>query len=262
VEANPRLAEAARARFAPEVAAGRLTVLDVAIAERESVQPFWISERRSRWSSLDRASAARAGAHHAIDVPCLPLGALFARHGVPFYLKADIEGREPLCIDAIAATDAPAYVSVEAGPGAIDWLPRLHALGYTRFKCISQFAFVPMELPPGPAQRRWERLLGLARSRRLPVRVLRRLGARAWIDRELAAFRRHGEWTFPPGSSGSFGEDTPGRWLTLAEVERVHAAHHARWRRREASPYWLPSTSDDDGQTFWADFHARHATAV
>ena len=258
VEANPRLAEAARRRFSRHVGSGRLTIVDAAIAEREGVQPFWISETRPGWSSLHRASAARGGPHYAIEVQCVTLATLFERHGVPYYFKADVEGQEPLCIEALALPEPPAYVSVEAGPGVVECLPRLHALGYTSFKCISQFAFVPVELPATSTQRRWERLVDLARSRRLSARAIRRLGARKLIDRQLKAFVHHDDWTFTTGSSGPFGEETRGRWLSIAQVTKIYAEYEARWRRQERSALWRRS---GDPGAFWVDFHARHRTA-
>ena len=249
VEANPALAEAGRRRFAEVIARGRLVIESVGVAETEAVRPFWICEAKPTWSSFDRASAARGGAHHAVEVRCVPVGALLARHGVPHYLKVDIEGHELLCLDGLSADDRPAYVSFEVGPEGVAGLGRMDAVGYRAFKCISQLAFVPIELPPAPLELRWRRWQALARSRRLTARVARRLGGRTLAARGVARLRRRGDWTFPPGSSGPFGEDTPGRWVTRAEVERAYARHAAR--HREATGFRNPL------RPVWVDFHAR-----
>jgi len=75
VEANPDLVAVARDRFRPVIASSRLIIHNVGIAEREGDFPFWVCERHSEWSSLDRDLAARDdSAHHEITVPCVRFG--------------------------------------------------------------------------------------------------------------------------------------------------------------------------------------------
>src|SRR5262245_23594285 len=116
VEANPELAARGAERFRREIDAGRLTIVNVAIADRAGVLPFWVSDDHLEWSSFDRAIAARDGtAHHAIDVRSVTFETLLAEHGVPYYLKVDIEGSDHLCLAALRAADLPAFMSAEAG---------------------------------------------------------------------------------------------------------------------------------------------------
>src|SRR5581483_7038490 len=99
VEADPSVADAGRARFANEIAAGRLTLLNVGIAETAGSSTFWICDRKPEWSSFHRRIASRHGAaHHAIEIPTRPFADILAEYGVPVYLKNDIEGHDPLCI--------------------------------------------------------------------------------------------------------------------------------------------------------------------
>src|SRR4051812_29464982 len=61
VEANPLFAGRARERFAAEIADGRLTVLEVGIADGEGEASFWVCEDHTDWSSFDRSIAGRNG---------------------------------------------------------------------------------------------------------------------------------------------------------------------------------------------------------
>jgi FkbM family methyltransferase len=230
VEANPRLVDHAQQRFPEEIANGRLIIEGVGIAETEGEAPFWVCERLSEWSSFDRSIASREGSiHHSITVPTVRFGSILRKYGVPFYLKIDIEGSDSLCLKDLTAASAPSYISVEAN--GIELLDQLRQLGYPRFQCISQFHFIPIELPPSPLQLALEE-------------------AQAG-NHSLERFHSFNDWTFVTGSSGPFGADLPGRWQTFEEMKRTFAEFQARQRRGEASPFWNPAY-----YSFWADFHA------
>jgi len=95
IEADPTLAECARNKFAGEILAGRLTVLNVGIAAEEGLADFWICEDKPEFNSFHRAIAARNSySHKCIKVPVLPFDAVIERFGVPHYLKIDIEGND------------------------------------------------------------------------------------------------------------------------------------------------------------------------
>jgi FkbM family methyltransferase len=230
IEADPDLCARARERFAAEIADGRLTILNIGVGPKAGTLDFWICETKREWNSFSRRIASRDGLpHHAIQIPCQTFEWIVARHGVPGILKIDIEGHDHFCIDALSALpDLPDYVSVEIGD--IDaFTRRLEALGYTGFKCISQFDFLPMQLPPSEEQLRRER-------------------------GEPASTRRHGDWLFPEGSSGPCGEHTAGRWLSADEARAVY--HHYRELSRQGgeSPFWYGKN-----YSFWVDLHARRA---
>ena len=233
IEADPDLCARARERFAAEIADGRLTVLNIGVGPQAGTLDFWICETKREWNSFSRRIASRDGLpHHAIKIPCQTFDWIVARHGVPGILKIDIEGHDRFCIDALAALpDLPAYVSVEIGD--IDaFTRRLEALGYTEFKCISQFDFLPMQLPPSDEQLRRER-------------------------GEPAPTRRHGDWIFPEGSSGPCAEHTAGRWLSADEARAVYAHYLELSRHGGESPFWYGKN-----YSFWVDLHARRAPAA
>jgi FkbM family methyltransferase len=152
IDADPLAVDAAKRRFHTEVASGRLTILNVGVAEKAGAGTFWISERVSEWNSFQKK--ARMGEEcHPIEVEMQPFSEILDTYGIPFYLKIDIEGNDLLCIEALAGRPLPPFISVEAKVGgaeddlieaaALRDLPLLKDVGYRRFKLISQTDFAP-----------------------------------------------------------------------------------------------------------------------
>src|SRR5438876_4444235 len=140
VDANPVLTAAAQRRFKEEIASGRLTVLNIGIAETEGTLSFWVNEANDTQSSFNEARAKLYGPCHEIRVPCIPLSAVMAQHGVPYHMKVDIEGYDYLCVRALDSKDLPKYISVELDRDH-DLVAELQHLGYRRFKIINQLTF-------------------------------------------------------------------------------------------------------------------------
>lgn len=233
VEANPLMVERVKERFRSEIAAGRLVVWNVAIADIEGELPFWVCESYSELSSFHRSIASRHDSpHYEIKVPCLRFRSIIEKHGVPDYLKIDIEGSDHFCLEDLTPSTAPAYISVEANE--LELLDLLHDLGYDRFKCISQFHYLPLQIPPAAEQVRYEE-----------------------DPRPYAPFNRLrmlDGWEFPFGSSGPFGPDLPGRWHAFDEMKSVFAEFKTRQKNGESTPFWTEAS-----YSFWADFHAAKA---
>lgn len=265
IEADPTLCATAAVRFRREIAEGRLSLLNVGVAETAGTAEFWICEANSAWNSFHRSIASRDGLpHHSVEVPCQPFEQILERFGIPFYLKVDIEGNDLLCLgglrkylSASGGDDRPRYVSVEIGK--IDkYLDALAPLGFGRFKLISQYNFLPLQIPPSKEARRyvfWQRMkAGKDPSARLGRWLLRNLGQQRRIAQLRDRTRRWGNWTFPFGSSGPFGEDTPGEWQALQDVRRTFNTLSAMAKQRVSSPYW-----GEKDYSFWVDLHATHA---
>jgi FkbM family methyltransferase len=215
-------------RFAEPLKTGQLVIVNAGIASKPGVMDFWICEANNHWNSFDRQISSRDGSpHHRIQVPCQTFDAILKQQGVPFYLKIDIEGHDYLCVDALKTLSSPpAYLSVELG--VLDqFLESLAALGYTEFKCISQFNYLPLQLPASPEQTKFE------------------AGDNSHI-------RRWRDWVFPQGASGPFGEDTFGLWLDAKELRRVHRYYQALQAKQASSPFWYGKD-----YSFWLDLHAR-----
>jgi FkbM family methyltransferase len=197
VEANPTLITFLRQRFSREIAAGTLTLVDCAIAKAEGEVTFFVNESRSMWGTINSDWAERnrkLGSHsHRIQVTAKTFESILRQHGVPYYLKIDIEGADMDCVDALRRCNArPNYVSIESNKTSWNGLLRefylLRTLGYKKFKIIDQ-STVTTQAAPMPA-----------------------------IEGKST------DHVFEYGSSGLFGNDLPGKWLT-------YEAAIARYRR-------------------------------
>ena len=251
IEADPILAKAGAQRFAAEIAAGRLKILNVGVSDHDGESPFWICEANSDWSSFHRDIASREGSpHHEVLIPCRRIASIVAEHGVPFYLKTDIEGNDMLCLQGLPDGDLPKYVSLEAA--VANPLTHLTSAGYSGFKCISQRNFLPLQIPPCDEQIRWEGALENLYSRNIFMRALRALGAKWLWHRQLDKSRTRGSWKFPWGSSGPFGEDLPGRWQSADEMRKTYRSFDELCRNGAPGIFW-----DDKEYSFWVDLHAR-----
>lgn len=247
IDANPETIEQARQRFADAIANQRLILLNVGIAEISGTSTFWISEH-SVWSSFDRSIASRDGtAHKPISVSVVPFSWILQEHGIPHYLKIDIEGNDKLCIDSLREFELPKYLSVESecvgdstalsDEEALAMLVLLRDVGYRRFKLVNQDGWNPARpdgfkrfsqgLVNGATERRPAWLAGIARRFTDPTRIAN-LG-----------------FQFAPGSSGPWGEDIPGEWMTFEQARATYL--------RERQAFF---SFDRPLYSFWFDWHA------
>jgi FkbM family methyltransferase len=217
VEANPALVQHARREFAQYVDSGRLFIVPFAIAERHGVRKFFVNRLQDDWSSLLGRFGKRGGGFSRIKVPTMPLLSLIEIFGTPLYIKIDIEGLDKFCVDQLALmAELPQYVSSEAT--VPKFVPIATRLGYSKFKLVGQRRAArhqPQAVVHGPAA-------------------------------ELA----------PAGlTSGHFGEEAYGRWLSADEMTaEVMALRKGRWEEtlqmRE-----LGFTREEMAAEWW-DFHA------
>jgi FkbM family methyltransferase len=239
VEANPILAEQIAGRFHHAVRDGRLTVLNLGIAGQTGTLPFWVNDEQSVWSSFDRDLGGRHGSRcHSVPVPCLPLDSILCEHGVPYYLKIDIEGYDRVCLDSLLVGHCPRYLSCELThvDGLIE---QLHDLGYERFKLVNQSTYTD-------ATPVFDNQIGFRALRKLcacvpVVKPFLPNGVRSDFD----TFAPEPGYRFPQGSSGPFGEETYGPWRSRDEIVRRY--DHIRNRfLRAAVPL----------EQCWYDVHA------
>jgi FkbM family methyltransferase len=226
VEADPLLCDEARRRFRNEVDRGQLVVESAGVGPERGRATFYVNEQKREWSAFDPAIAGRAGmACRAVEVEVVTFAELLAKHGVPYYLKIDIERADRHCLEALTPGDLPRYVSIEAHE--FEYLLLLWRLGYRGFKTLDQ-ARHNSALPNFSNEN------ALARAAQL---------ACWYADR---AKNKWGDVAHPWGSSGPFGEDTPGEWQTLEEAAYNWLHVHRGYRNRGT----LNPRS-------WFDFHAR-----
>ncbi len=196
VDANPDLCSAVGARLSHYVDSGRLTIVNRAIGDGAGSVAFYASDL-SEWGTISADWAERnARMGHPptgapIMVEMVDFATLVAAYGAPYFVKIDIEGHDMTAVRSLAATDVrPDYLSLEAEKISFGKLREefrsLQAMGYTRFKLVPQHRVPEQRLPQPP---------------------------------------REGIWTdhrFEHGASGAFGEEAPGRWLTIDEAIRAY----------------------------------------
>jgi FkbM family methyltransferase len=255
VEPNPALVGTATERFRREIEAGQLTILNVGVAAEEGELPFWVCLTDDRLSALVSAEASRSDAVREIRVPCRKFRSILDNHGVPYYMKIDIQGNDRLCVEALDPGEVPRFLSIEFALSDAPLVALLRRRGFSQFKCISQSHFLPLQVPPVAEARLAQRAERLLRTRNILVRVFRRLGGRRWIQRQLERLRARDGWVFPVGSSGPYGDDLPGRWLSGEELLAT-AQEFLRLRRNAPqSLLWAPAGLGSN--PFWTDLHAR-----
>lgn len=244
IEANPALLAAARERFAQEIAAGRLRLIDAAIAETTGRTHMAVSDSVDAWSSLSKDFIARSEAigvkYRYVEVATVSFPELLATAGVPYYLKVDIEGLDMLVIRGLRSSpDRPAYISIESNVSAnhapfglvLEELTELSRLGYRSFQYVNQ-RLSPKIRMPYPAREG------------------------TYVD---VRFSGH--------ESGSFGRELGGRWLSMpqalgwAQVLRIRqnlGGLGGRWRG--TTPGWGYSEARRrllKREHSWYDLHAR-----
>ena len=212
VEANPHLIRRARERFRTAIDAQRLVCVHAAITPRgEPAQLTLSADDLGSSSTLERWVADKQPAG-SVSVPGTTIQALFARYGIPHYLKVDIEGADRWCVLALTSEQHPRYLSFEVRSDFEELLHHAESVGFRRYKIINQLNFRELE---------HERRL----YDRVRLRAVRMLG----YDRpEL--IRRHGRFFVSGHSSGPAPWTSDGRWYSADTALQ-------RWRRaQEADP--------------------------
>jgi FkbM family methyltransferase len=195
IEALPRLCDLGRERFRSCIESGQLTILNVAIASTPGPITFFECEK-DEWGTISADMARRNTRLGAKSSQITVQGASFAdilrEYGVPYFLKVDIEGADLLCLSALEEFQArPRHISIEA---EVDFLSALRnelgvfqSLGYSKFKVVRQ-GHVPLQACPFPQ------------------------AEGAYVD-----------YRFEYGSSGLFGEEAPGAWMSATETLKQYS---------------------------------------
>jgi FkbM family methyltransferase len=202
IEADPDLVRLCRDRFREELSRGQLVLIEGAVAatdvgERQVIR-FYRNEANSVWGTV-RADwverNARLGADSvAIEVPVVDLARVLCEHGMPHYMKIDIEGADMACLHVLKRfRDRPTFVSLESDKTSFSAIEReiqaLVDLGYDAFQAVEQSTIPARQRPPRPA-------------------------------REGADVAHR----FEDGASGLFGAELEGRWRSRRSVLRRYRA--------------------------------------
>lgn len=237
VEANPAMVDLARKRFRQQIEQDKLQILNVGIAAERGERPFYVSLEDPAWSSFveEYATKGRGGGCRPIMVQCIRFKDLIDRFGTPYYAKIDIEGYDRLCLRDLNVNCTPNFVSFEMSyADANEDIDILHGLGYRRFMCIRQNDFLSMTP------------INVDHQCRLRE-IATGLGVLGKVVNKIRLRRpRDGAWRFSRGSSGMFGDDLTGAWISLDEAKAV-------WRKLHDIDERLSS----GGLGEWFDIHVR-----
>lgn len=236
VECAPAEVAVMRSRFESELRDGRLTLIERAIVPQSGRVAF--QRNKSVWGTAEKTWADRdigLGTEVVEIVDGIQPEELFHEFGIPYYLKIDLEGRDLLVAQALEGLSVrPPYLSLAAERRSMQALREefivLRTLGYDRFKLSPQHHVGKQRVPGWSLQGR-------------PV-----------------------IWTFEAGSSGLFGEDLAGPWLSeenaLRTYEPILLIHDLE--RAIQQGVLTGSLSQFLGEfgyeLGWYDTHARHSS--
>lgn len=193
IEADPDLVEYCESRFEKEIKSRRLVIVQGAIVEDDRMQSvgFYRNNKVSVWGTVLKNWADRNSSFGAesslIEVPVVNIKSLLLKYGCPYYMKIDIEGMDLACLIKLLDSDCrPKYISLEADK--VD------------FKKLQE-----------------------------EFRTFARLGYGSFYIQQQADIRKHRvpsgsregdyvDYSFEDGSSGPFGSDLIGPWLTTEEA--------------------------------------------
>jgi FkbM family methyltransferase len=207
VEANPELCNLVEKRFAADIKAGRLVVLNVALSEAESAAPitFYVHKTNHVLSQLPKPSADLVQHFTAIDVPCRTPASIVHEYGEPAYVKIDVESYDSQVLQNLFANGIfPPEISAESH--SIRVFACLVTNGYTSFALVDgstvsrEYGEATIATPDGPVK---------------------------------FAFKHH--------SAGPFGEDIRARWEDADTFFHTLAIAGLGWKDIHASRVIPPS---------------------
>lgn len=208
-EANPDLILHCRNRFKDYLDKGQLIIVEGAITGPEAVSAngkvtFYRSESGSPWGTVCDDWSARnqdlGNSVTKIEVDCVNFEEVIREHGIPHYLKIDIEGCDLICLEALKKfSRKPDCLSFESDKTCFGKLTGeielLVELGYQRFQAVEQTRIPATHVPPVPSTE--------------------------------GSYASH---QFEPGSSGLFGAELPGSWKSKKQILRLYRFVFAGYR--------------------------------
>ena len=188
-EADPELIVFCKKRFKNEIAKKKLIIIEGAIVDRISNNrvTFYKNNLNSVWGTIvpdwsERNKMDKATSE-VIYVNEVDFNECLRRYGVPHYLKIDIEGMDLHCCRTLLNfNEKPNYISIESEKKSfkllIDEILLFKKLGYDKFKIIQQDGISKQKEDPNTTEGKYV------------------------------------NYKFLEGSSGLFGNDLPGEWLS------------------------------------------------
>ncbi|WP_162943977.1 MULTISPECIES: FkbM family methyltransferase [unclassified Rhizobium] len=143
LEASPIMVGLVETNFAAELETGQLVIENVGISDHVGQFTFYMNEYEPEWSSFHPSLGQRGskvgGTFKEIPIECITLRELVDKHGIPYFLKIDIESFDVKVIRTLATLpDRPRYISSEEC-GLVSMVA-LYEAGVRKFKFSNQEA--------------------------------------------------------------------------------------------------------------------------
>lgn len=204
VEADPGLQARLQSRFSTEISSGVLRIEHKAAGRHsgESVVFFSDPEYQGH-SGLSFPPRAKRESVKEHVVSTISWGELIDRHGVPYYMKLDVEGAEVAFLEGMAECNGMTpFISAELKN--FEPIVMFKKLGYSRFRLINQVMHSNFHTPYPPLEGNY-------------------------VEN---SFRHH--W------SGYFGKELPGKkWFTFDEIKRIYDGIRELWAHGTLVPGWF-----------------------
>ncbi len=167
IEADPELLRFCKTRLKNFLDEGRLTIVEGAISDlsKTATGPkkvrFYKNIDCSVWGTIHSNWAERntrlGTSSSVVEVDAIALQDVMMMHGIPHYMKIDIEGADMICIDALRSfKKRPDYISIESDKTSFakikNEMDTFIELGYDSFQAIEQSAIDVSQAPPCPAR--------------------------------------------------------------------------------------------------------------
>lgn len=212
VEANPVLCRQIRDRFGEDLASSRLVLEECVITsfDRPSEVEFWVHNdkpARSQYPTPPKHLQAEFTKHR---LPSRPVADIIVEHGDPYYVKIDIEGFDAQVLRALfTAGIRPPYISAECHH--CDVIAVLIALGgYTAFQIVDG-----------------ESVVDVFRN------------ALIHTNAECVTVN----YSFPFHTSGPFGDDLRGEWMTADRLLAQIVTSGFGWKDVHATTLHEPTAT-------------------
>ncbi len=208
VEANPILCDIIKDRFPQEIAEGKLIVENCVITVDSDLEivPFFIHKNNHGLSQFPSPDLSRIDNFYRVQLPARDVISIIKSHGDPYYIKIDIEHFDRHVLRRIFLNNIfPPYISSESH--CIDIFCLFVALGqYESFKLIDG-ASVPAK----------------------------------YANQTISTSSGSQLYTFPHRSSGPFGNDINGDWMSKDNFVNLLMYARLGWKDIHASNVDLPN---------------------
>lgn len=201
IEANPDLVQIAHKKFGAQINSGQLIIYNNVISSDGAAAELFLSGSDLGSSSIFNEQVAERRPIGSVKISGTTLPDILKEHGVPYYIKIDIEGSDRFCVLSLDRVTAPQYLSFELGDDADELFDHMQAIGYTRFKIINQVSFRE-----------------LANQNNLRDRLTAR-AARCFGMGEAEKVRRSGRLFKTGHSSGPAPWHSDGKWSSAEAVK-------------------------------------------